>query len=506
MTASSTFKSRMRQEGSYQNQQEVELKLALLSTPLATLVKRLAQGQALRRHQPSSQLVHNIYYDTPAQNLRQQSVALRIRRIGGKAQHQWLQTLKTAGRSDSALSRRGEWEVPVASAKLSLSALKSTPWKTVDPDGQIFPALAPMFVTTFKRTSWLVPGVDGSLMEVSLDIGRIVAGPKSVPICELELELMAGQPAALFELAHQISRTMAVLPLNASKAARGYALINDSLSQPLSASPPKLSGDLSLTAAAVCVLREMWNQFSTNLNTLGHSDDPEVVHQARVGWRRFRSALRLFNPVLNVERMPSWEALQPLLITLSELRDIDVARLEILPTLADVYSAGDSQRMDAWQSMMNALLLAGKQHRRAVRKALQDPKVGSTLLLAAQWLEELASLTGPFNQKTKHGEHLQSWARRRIAHLHDELKGASKNSSSSAHRVRIQAKRLRYAVAALQNLLPKRRAERWYRQAASLQLSLGAARDLAQAGAVVARLNVDPGLAEFLRGFAIGKA
>jgi len=496
----------MTHEGSSQNPQEVELKLALLSTPLETLAKRLAQVQALRCHQPSIQLVHNVYYDTPAQNLRQQSVALRIRRTGGRAKPQWLQTLKTAGRCDSALSQRGEWEVPVASAKLSRGALQSTPWKTIDLDGKFFPVLAPLFVTTFKRTRWSVPGVDGSLIEVSLDIGHIVAGPKSVPICELELELMAGRSAALFDLAHQISRTVALMPASASKAARGYALINDALNQPLGAFPPKLSGDLSLTAAAVCVLREMWNQFSTNLNTLRHSDDPELVHQARVGWRRFRSALRLFKPVLSVARMPSWEALQPLLMTLSELRDVDVARLETLPTLADVYSAGDSQRMDAWQSMMDALLQAGKLYRRSVRESLQDPKVGSTLLWAAQWLEELASLTGSFNQTTKHGEQLQSWARRRITHLHDELKDASKNASSSAHRVRIHAKRLRYAVAALQTLLPKRRAERWYRQAASLQLSLGAARDLAQAGVLVARLDLDRGLAEFLRGFAIGKA
>ena len=506
MTTYSTFKSRLRQKGSNQNQQEVELKLALLSTHLAMLPERLAQVPALRRHQPTSQLVHNIYYDTPAQNLRQLSVALRTRRIGGRAKPHCLQTLKTAGRCDSALSQRGEWEVPVASARLSLPALQFTPWKTIDPDGKIFPELVPVFVTTFKRTSWLVPGLDGSLIEVSLDIGRIVADPKSVPVCELELELMAGQPAALFDLAHQMTRTIALMPATASKAARGYALINDALNQPIGASPPKLSGDLSLTAAAACVLREMWNQFTTNLNALRHTDDPELVHQARVGWRRFRSALRLFKPVLSAERMPSWEALQPLLIQLSELRDVDVARLETLPTLADVYAAGDSRRMDAWQSMMKALLLAGKQHRRSLRKLLEDPKVGSTLLWATQWLEELGGPSGADTQKIKHRERLQSWARHRIAHLHDELKDASKNSSSSAHSVRIHAKRLRYAIESLQTLLPKRRAERWCRQSASLQLSLGASRDSAQAGVLVARLDLDRGLAEFLRGFAIGKA
>lgn len=109
----------MRQDGSNQNQLEVELKLSLLYTPLATLVKRLAQTQALRRSGPTCQLVHNIYYDTPAQNLRQQSAALRIRRTGVKTKHQWVQTLKTGDCCGFALSQRGEWEVPMASAKLS---------------------------------------------------------------------------------------------------------------------------------------------------------------------------------------------------------------------------------------------------------------------------------------------------------------------------------------------------------------------------------------------------
>jgi inorganic triphosphatase YgiF len=57
----------------------------------------------------------------------------------------------------------------------------------------------------------LVSGVNGSLIEQSPDIGHIVAGPKSTPVSVLELELMAGQLAALFELAYQISRTVSVM-------------------------------------------------------------------------------------------------------------------------------------------------------------------------------------------------------------------------------------------------------------------------------------------------------
>lgn len=496
---------------STQNHQEVELKLALLSTAASIVLRQLSLVRALGCRQPSRQRLRNIYFDTLKHNLWQQGVALRMRRVGSASKQQWRQTLKTGNRGDSALSQRGEWEVPVPGHKLTLDALQSTPWSQIDPDGEIFQALTPIFETNFERTSWSVQVADGSLIDVALDMGHILVGQKSEPICELELELRSGQPAALFDLAQHISRHLAVLPLSTGKAARGYAMRMGDLHKPIGAAPPRLSGHDSLRAAAACVLREMFCQFTTNLNTLRVSDDPEVVHQARVGWRRFRSALRLFKPALVDDPAPSWETLQPLLCSLSALRDIDVARIDTLPLLADVYSAGDSQRRDAWQSMMEALLRAGHQHRQSVRKALQRPIVGHTLLQISQWIEELASFSVPCqgnNHRNQRNDDLESWARRRVVHLHGQLKDARRDLSGAncAHRVRIHAKRLRYAITALQTLLPKRRAERWCQQAASLQLSLGATRDLVQAGVLVARLDLDQGLAEFLRGFAIGKA
>jgi hypothetical protein len=59
--------------------------------------------------------------------------------------------------------------------------------------------------------------------------------------------------------------------------------------------------------------------------------------------------------------------------------------------------------MNAWHAMMQALLQG------------------------TQWLEELSSLIAPNNTKKNPGVNLQSWARRRIAHVHDELKVARLN-------------------------------------------------------------------------------
>ncbi len=490
--------------------EEIELKLALPAfdpSDPSGLAKRLAQTPVLARRKPTRQQLHNIYYDTPGQGLHQECVALRLRRVGSAAKPQWLQTLKMGGRSDSALSRRGEWEVAVPGAELERGMLEATPWSKLDPDGSVFKALAPCLVTSFERTSWSVRKRDGSVVEVSLDIGQVVAGDKHTPICELELELLSGQPAALFDTARQIARTLAVLPLNTSKAERGYALLQDELTLPVRAQPPSLSADMALPVAAQCVLREMFGQFTSNLNALRSSDDPEVLHQARVGWRRFRSALRLFSPALAADTLPSWQSLQPLLTFVGELRDLDVAKTETLPPFADAYRAGDAQRKEKWEAMLQALTDAATLQRKSVRHALETPAVGAALLTITQWLEALPEQNGPDDAKADLNLSLRRWARRRIARLHKKMKIALQDVAhpESQHRARILSKRLRYGIEALRAVLPHRQAERWHARATALQTGIGAARDIMQAGVLAARFEADPGLAEFLRGVAAGQ-
>ena len=488
--------------------EEIELKLALPTADPQGLARRLARTPLLARRKPMQQPLHNIYYDTPGQDLYEERVALRLRRVGSSTDPQWRQTLKMGGRSDSALSHRGEWEVPLAGAELSREALEATPWPEFDPDGSRFDALVPCLVTAFERTSWTVRQRGGSVVEVSLDIGQIVAGNRCAPLCELELELMAGEPAALFEVARQIARSVAVLPLNVSKGERGYALLQDRVNQPLRARPPALAKGMALPLAAQIVLREMFCQFTSNLALLGNTDDPEVLHQARVGWRRFRSAVRLFKPALAADRLPDWQALAPLLTFIGELRDIDVARTETLPSLAKAYSADNAQRAEKWQSMLQALSDAASLQRKSIGHALEVPAVGATLLAITQWLEDLPRQQGPVDHAADQPRlTLRRWARQRVERLHRKMKRALADTAhpESLHQARILAKRLRYAIEALQPLVPRRQTKRWLPQAKKLQADIGTTRDLQQASVLAARLEIDPGLAEFLRGVAVGR-
>ena len=371
--------------------EETELKLTLPGADPSLLLKRLQRNPALARRKRTTLQLHNVYFDTPDLALRQQRVALRLRRVGDAARPQWLQTLKTADRSDSALSRRGEWEAPVRDAKLSLKVLKKSPWPGIDANGTVFRALRPIFETNFERSVWLVRRRDGSVVEVALDIGQILAGERSTPLCELELELKAGTPTALFDVAKEIAGSIAVLPAALSKAERGYALAQETAGMALRAAPPALPPGLSVMTAAQRVLCEMFSQFTSNLGTLLMTDDPEVVHQARVGWRRFKSAQRFFAPVMAHETAPSWQPLQALLLCLGNLRDLEVAGNETLPALADAYIAADPRRADIWQHMTQSLAQAIHLQRKAVRYALQDPTVGVCLLATTQWLESLSA-------------------------------------------------------------------------------------------------------------------
>jgi len=341
------------------------------------------------------------------------------------------------------------------------------------------------------------------MVEVALDIGQIEAGAKLAPICELELELKAGLPSALFEIARELARTVAVLPANLSKAQRGFLLAQDALDRPQRAQTPKLDSHLSKPELAQLLLREMFAQFNQNLDALRTSDDPEVVHQARIGWRRFKSGVRLFRKTLAPTEIPSWIELQPLLSGLGEMRNLDVALTETLPSLSERYAEGDIERAQDWQTLIAALTQTARQQRQAVRQALQEPGVGMSLLALAEWLENLSALK---LTRQGHKGNLREWARRQVVRLHQRLEMAQQNAHTpqDQHRVRILAKRLRYGVEALRDLLPKRLANTCAEEALRLQSSLGLARDVSQAGVLVASNAPAPAIEAFLRGVAVG--
>lgn len=206
---------------------EIELKLALGAEA----------PEALRRHPrlaglvPTLTRLGNIYYDTPEGELEGARMALRLRRAGDRL----MQTLKTRGQGGGGLSTRGEWEWEVPGPGLDLAGLATLP-SMAERDPALLERLVPRFATDFMRETWWLEE-DGLSVELALDLGEIRAGEQAVTIRELELELKAGEPAALWSLAETLAECVALRPSDTSKAARGGALLGGGWTLPEGTNP-----------------------------------------------------------------------------------------------------------------------------------------------------------------------------------------------------------------------------------------------------------------------------
>ncbi|WP_172148855.1 CYTH domain-containing protein [Pseudomonas tumuqii] len=221
---------------------ETEIKLRVSRDTLAALrehplLKKRNKGGWEQRE------LFNQYYDTPARDLAQAKVALRIRRDGDA----FIQTLKSRGQSVAGLSERNEFDWSLDRAELDLSKLDDSCWPAAlaELDKSL---LQPLFSTDFVRQRADIAWGRGKakvVIEAALDLGKVLAGEGEEEICELELELRQGEPAALLELAAELAADLPLMPCDISKAERGYRLF-DANSYSLSLPAPELTAEMSL--------------------------------------------------------------------------------------------------------------------------------------------------------------------------------------------------------------------------------------------------------------------
>lgn len=481
--------------------QEIELKLLVVGLNAAQALQQLVRAPSLARRKPERRWLVNRYFDTPDQQLRQQRCALRLRQslsappTPKSAQSApWQQTLKTAGQSHGGLSQRGEWNVEVPCGQLQRSALHGTAWETLDPQDTWFAQLEPCFETRCERTIWRVRRRDGTVIEVAFDAASVVAAGHSTSLLELELELLQGNPSALFALAQELAQRLPCLPSNRSKAERAQALADGTLYSATKAQRLVMTPREPVHQLAQRAMADMLDQFTRNLDGVLHSDAPELVHQARVGWRRWRSMEKLLRPWLGTR--PDWTALRPLLLALGQQRNLDVAGTETLPHWAAAWPGEPS----AWSDGAERITQARLAQREAVRQALATPATGLALLQLSEALWHMGHAGTTFKKKE---------TRLRLARWHRKLQqllAASQHRHidlESLHQARLLAKRLRYGSEALASSLSRkhlRLAERWLAQATEWQTRIGLARDAWQAAACLREVGAPDSLVFFLQG------
>lgn len=491
---------------------EIELKLLLAPADNAELRRHpLLAGVATRTQQLTAH-----YFDTPDLHLLRHGAGLRVRKEDGL----WVQTMKAGGSVQSGLHQRNEWQGPVSRPWPQLGKLRKLigneqHWREVLSVKGLNDRLEALFEVVVQREIWLL-AYASSQIELVLDCGHIVRKGQQVAINEIELELKHGAPEHLFALAMQLLERLPLQLSNVSKAERGYALCRQSGTQAVHARPVVLEAGATLVHARRAILHNCLEQVQANQLAVIHTDDPEALHQMRVGVRRLRSALKLFEPVAPcpASMHNDWRWLAQVL---GAARDWEVLGSATLARIQA--SPGGPGALHDLPALVQAQV---KVHRQQAALALQSPQYTRLQLEIARWLLQGAAHSGAadgaadndgdgdghgdddsmavtaytYAQKTLHGLHKKLL--RRARKMHD-------NDPASLHSTRIAAKRARYALEFFRSLYRGKALRQYLATLATTQETLGQHNDLVVAERLLHQLaQVHPQAAEhiaFARGY-----
>ncbi|CAL93909.1 CYTH and CHAD domain-containing protein [Azoarcus olearius] len=451
--------------------QEIELKLALPPSALPALRRHPLVAGAAR--EGKAETLDNTYFDTPDLTLKANRVAVRTRRQGRK----WLQTVKCAATSSGGLSSRPEWEGPY-NGRFDFSAVDHPEAaRLLHKHGG---KLTPLFSTRFRRETRLYSPREGVRILLMTDSGRIEAGGRELPICELELELVDGDPLDLLELACTLARDLPLVPNDISKAQRGYQLFHDQPVTPVRSEPPRLEADAGISEAFRALAFATLRAWQANAVAIaeGHQD-PEFIHQLRVALRRLRALLRTFAPVLPADFHETWSArLREHAALLAEARDLDVLYTELLEPVRTEEVNRDEIDVHGLAALADDARTEARKH---ALKGLAKAGEGLAMLEFTAALHRLPDIEGD----------LASFARERLDRLRKRARrrfdAATDLAPARLHALRIAFKHLRYAVEFFTPLLARKAGARYLAALVKAQDTLGYLNDVDVARARLAR-------------------
>jgi inorganic triphosphatase YgiF len=486
--------------------QEIELKLLLDPSAVDRVLgfagfERRALGRATQRQ------LHSIYYDTSDLALLAGGLALRVRRVGSRI----VQTLKGRAGASAGLFARLEVESEISSPGPDLAAIPHGPLRAqVEQlvDGR---ELEPVLDTEVQRTT-LRLREGSSLIDADLDVGEIRTSGGTLPICELELELVEGDAAALYRLALELAREVPLHLAIDSKFDRGLALLTGARSSPVHARIPQIDGAAPLELGLAAILTSGLEQILANEAVAYEGVDAGGVHQMRVGVRRLRSALGLFRPLLPRERCEAFrKELRDLASALGGVRDLDVfldgvlrpirARTGDLGSLAELCSEAERLRDERYAEL---------------RSRLDSERFGQLMLELGGWIAARGWREQPLSPESANlFQPARATAGRMLERRHRRVRRHGQKLESACeerrHQLRIQIKQLRYASEFLGGAFPDRRSRAYAKRAAQAQDALGRLNDLVQARELLSvladRIGLDEkGAVASAAGFVLGWA
>lgn len=321
-------------------------------------------------------------------------------------------------------------------------------------------SLVERFRTDVSRST-RVAEFEGTRVELALDVGEIMAGNRSNPVCEFEMELKSGPVPGLFNLAAGWAGHHGLWLSTTSKAQRGMRLATDAKANAVTADTPKVDASAGLEHFLVAVIESCMRQILGNASEIGAGAvDEELVHQLRVGLRRLRTALRelaRFAPGLD----PAWElAFRSAFQALGAHRD----EVTVLPALREAMTLAGIGHAEAPTAL---IAVPGPE------AVVQDPRFQHALLGTMAFCHAAPATPHLKGARRRLKKHVGA----RLTRLHADVKRDAKRfdrlSPSRQHRVRKRLKRLRYLAEFATPLFGAKRVGRYLKRWREAQDALG---------------------------------
>jgi inorganic triphosphatase YgiF len=438
----------------HKENKEIELKLELAPADL-TALKKIPLLRSVKPVPKGSTQV-SVYFDTNKQTLRKKGLMLRVRRDGRR----FTQTIKTTGNSGNF--ERNEWEAQIAGNEPDFDQADRTALGPVLTK-KLRRGLKPVFETQVRRTVY--PLVDnGHAIALTVDQGTIDAGKRSLPLCEIELELERGNAADLFEVAHKLTQALPARLVVRSKSERGYEILDGEQEMPVKATSIDLHVGGSAREAFKTIGFACLSQVINNEPALIRGD-PEGVHQMRVGLRRLRAAMSLFAALLrDRETAAIKDELKWLAGELGPARELEV--------LVNRVVAPMKRHRRRWRGMPSLSQEFAERRDAAVaraQEAVQAARFRALTLDLAMWLEA-GMWTNPQDDlvRSRGDLPIEFFASEQLARRWRKVRKKGRLlaqlDARGRHKLRIQTKKLRYAAEFFALLFTTKRAPKRRKQ------------------------------------------
>jgi CHAD domain-containing protein len=440
---------------------EVELKL---SAPPSFMVgdADFASAGVEKSNEVGTFDMRSAYYDTSDHRLARHGLSLRHRRGEGDVA-QWQLKLPVAGSDaterDELVFNGAPGSIPSPVRDLVTAFVRSA-------------RLSPIATLRTRRRAYSLEDADKKEIAVIHDdeISVLIARRVASRFREIEVEGRAAGKKDLEAIADALVTAGAERLEPTPKIVR---VLGAAASEAPDAGPSvRLSPSSPAGNALVAALRRGTLRIMTNDPIARLGEDPEGVHQMRVGARRLRSDLRTFGDLIDADiANPLIEDLKWIAGLLGAVRDSDVMLAELSDSAEDLF--GD----------LEPLAAVVRERREAARKSLLDALRSDRYVSLLESLVDVSrnpKLTPNAETPCKQAlPPLVDAAWKKLAKAQAGL--PKKPSDEDLHNVRIQAKRTRYAAEAVAPAMGARESDaaRFAERAEAIQDAIGINQDAA---------------------------